>query len=212
MLPTTETASPPSPEPGRFHADEFDPMNLASWGMDDELFSSMSVGGVFISKKQMSPERARDYSSLPPCRRIEAGAPEMADETDFASKDIDDQFGIDSYEFEIVNDESDPIIWVTDVGGASNSEKQITQERLQKHLQEHPNTRKKHAKKEKELRDIVLRAAECGYSNVMRRALPMLDEVRRRLKQKPESRSVLNFCEGKGGGSPPWNKQVSVST
>ena len=114
--------------------DEFDPMNLASWGMD--IFSSMLVGGVFISKKQMSPER------------------------------------------------------------------------LQKHLQEHPNTRKKHVKKEKELRDIVLRAAECGYADVMHRALPLLDEVQRRLKQNPESKSVLNFCEGKGGGSPPWNKQV----
>ena len=143
----------------------------------------------------------------------------MDDLNDFASEDIDDQFGIDS-DNDLVDDESDPIsadlffeairelFPSAQVGGASNSEKQMTPERLQKHLQEHPKTRKKHAKKEKELRNIVLRAAECGYADVMRQALPMLDEVRRRLKQNPESKSVLNFCEGKGGGSPPWNKQV----
>jgi ankyrin repeat protein/GTPase SAR1 family protein len=132
------------------------------------------------------------------------------DLNDFASEDIDDQFDF----FDLVDDESDPIsddaaigelVTSARVGGASNSEKQMTPERVQKYVQERPKTRKKHAKKEKELRDIVLRAAECGYADVMRQALPMLDEVRRRLKQKPEWR--LNFCEGKGGGSPPWNKQ-----
>ena len=85
------------------------------------------------------------------------------------------------------------------------------EQRLQKHLEEHPKARKKHIKKEKELRDIILRAAESGYVDIMRQALPMLNKVQKRLKQNPESKSVLNFCEGKREGSLQRNKQVCCS-
>ena len=65
------------------------------------------------------------------------------DLNDFASEDIDDQFGIDS-DNDLVDDESDPIsadlffeairelFPSAQVGGASNSEKQMTSERVQK--------------------------------------------------------------------------------
>ena len=139
----------------------------------------------------------------------------MSDDDYLASEEIDDIFEID-HEFGNLPSLSEVIdAFIAfeamasghpqPVDGGSNSENQTTPQRLQKHLQEHPKARKKHAKKEKELRDIVLRAAEGGYVDIMRQALPMLNEVQKRLKQ---SKSVLNFCEGKGEGSPPWNKQV----
>ena len=68
----------------------------------------------------------------------------MDDEFDFASEDSDD----------LVDDESDPIsddtlffaaigefVTSAQVGGAFNSEKQMTPERVQKYVQERPKTR-----------------------------------------------------------------------
>ena len=152
----------------------------------------------------------------------------MSDDDYLASEEIDDILEIDN-EFghlpsfdiddELLSEVIDAFIASEEmasdhhpsVDGGSNSENQMTPKRLQKHLQDHPKARKKHTKKEKELRDIVLRAAEGGYVDIMRQALPMLNEVQKRLKQKPELKSVLNFCEGKGEGSPPQNKQVCWS-
>ena len=74
-------------------------------------------------------------------------------------------------------------------------------ERLHKYLLNRPKDREMFAKKEKELQDIVLRAAEGGYVDIMRQALPLLYRL------YPDAKPMLNCCKGKGG-SPQWNKQV----
>ena len=72
---------------------------------------------------------------------------------------------------------------------------------LQKYLRKHPQDVEIHVNKEKDLRHIILQAAENGYVDVMRQALPVLAELLRRhscLDKTPDFKSLLDFHEGKG--------------
>ena len=72
---------------------------------------------------------------------------------------------------------------------------------LQKYLRKHPQDVEIHVNKEKDLRHIILQAAENGYVDVMRQALLVLAELLRRhscLDKTPDFKSLLDFHEGKG--------------
>ena len=83
---------------------------------------------------------------------------------------------------------------------------------IQKYLLKHPHEVSEHISLEKELRHIVLQAAENGYNHLMCQALPVLTELQNRhkyLTATPDFESLLDFYEGKGGLQVPQSgKQV----
>ena len=77
---------------------------------------------------------------------------------------------------------------------------------IQKYLLRHPHDVNKHIHLEKELRHIVLQAAENGYNPLMCQALPVLTELVNRhkyLTATSDFESLLDFYEGKGGLQVP---------
>ena len=75
---------------------------------------------------------------------------------------------------------------------------------IDKHLHKNPKEKDICVQYEKELQAIILQAAENGYIDTLRKAIPVLRKVQKTLHL---TATGLNFCEGRGSET---TKQVYV--